>query len=95
MTIPIPKSFTRACAAGLCVALGSATAADIPRTSTGLPDLTGNYDGGSITPVERPRELGEQRFMDAGGKRRRGLRGRRTPWRLRRTVRATPTEVRP
>ena len=38
-------------------------AAGIRRTSKGLPDLTGNYDSGSITPVERPRELGEQRFM--------------------------------
>ncbi|MYE25145.1 MAG: hypothetical protein F4Y01_14585, partial [Gammaproteobacteria bacterium] len=63
MKTRIPESFSRACIAALCMALATGSAADIRRTSTGLPDLTGNYDSGSITPVERPRELGEQRFM--------------------------------
>jgi hypothetical protein len=39
--------------------LPSAILADIPRTSDGKPDLTGTYDIATITPLERPKELGE------------------------------------
>ena len=35
------------------------TSADIPRTSDGKPDLTGTYDTATVTPVQRPEELGD------------------------------------
>ena len=63
MKTRIPESFARACTALLCIALAACNTVDIRRTSTGLPDLSGNYDSGSITPVERPRELGEKQFL--------------------------------
>jgi hypothetical protein len=34
-----------------------------PRTAEGHPDLTGVYDTATLTPLERPRELGEKRFL--------------------------------
>ncbi len=50
---------------GLVVAcLGVASVAtaqnDIPRTPSGHPDLSGTYDISTLTPLERPEELGEQ-----------------------------------
>ena len=33
------------------------------RTHAGKPDLSGNYDGATMTPLNRPEELGEQQFM--------------------------------
>ena len=42
------------------VALG-----DVPRTPAGHPDLTGNYDAGSLTPEDRPRIFGKNQFMTA------------------------------
>ena len=38
--------------------LSSFALADIPRTSDGKPDLSGTYDIATITPLERPKELG-------------------------------------
>ncbi len=35
----------------------------LKRTSTGLPDLSGNYDGGTLTPLNRPQEFGDKQFM--------------------------------
>ena len=50
----------------LVATLAWATAsADIPRTTSGKPDLSGYYDGGTRTPVERPRGLGDREFMTA------------------------------
>ncbi|MDE0108419.1 MAG: hypothetical protein OXJ37_13620 [Bryobacterales bacterium] len=37
-----------------------AAAADIPRTSSGKPDLSGTYDIATLTPLERPEEYGER-----------------------------------
>lgn len=34
--------------------------ADIPRTSNGKPDLSGFYDIATLTPVQRPEELGDK-----------------------------------
>ena len=36
---------------------------DIPRMPSGHPDLTGNYDSGSLPPEERPRIFGKHQFM--------------------------------
>ena len=33
--------------------------ADLPRTADGKPDLTGTYDIATVTPLERPQELGD------------------------------------
>ena len=54
------------CLGGLalvCLALASGTTAqngDIPRTPSGRPDLSGTYDVATLTPMERPTELGEK-----------------------------------
>jgi hypothetical protein len=39
--------------------------ADIKRTHTGKPDLSGTYDTGTLTPLNRPKEFGEKQFMTA------------------------------
>ena len=36
---------------------------DMPRTSWGTPDLQGVWDFRTITPLERPEELGEQSVL--------------------------------
>ncbi|MCH7566797.1 MAG: hypothetical protein IH787_03945 [Nitrospirae bacterium] len=36
---------------------------DIPRTANGKPDFTGRYDISSLTPFQRPEELGERLFL--------------------------------
>ena len=54
------------CLGGLtlvCLALASGTTAqngDIPRTPSGRPDLSGTYDVATLTPMDRPTELGEK-----------------------------------
>ena len=45
---------------GLC---GVVAHADIPRTSSGAPDLSGFYDSGTLTPVDRPKGFGDRQFM--------------------------------
>ena len=35
----------------------------IPRTANGHPDLTGNYDAATLTPLERPAEFGDRAFL--------------------------------
>ena len=44
------------CAAGLA-------AADIPRTADGRPDLSGNYDVATLTPLQRPEAFGDNLFL--------------------------------
>src|SRR5690348_5658581 len=34
-----------------------------PRTADGHPDLQGTWTNGTITPLERPRELGDKQFF--------------------------------
>ena len=36
---------------------------DILRTPTGRPDLSGSYDVSTLTPMERPEELGEKSVL--------------------------------
>ena len=47
----------------LVATVATAAAADIKRTSSGKPDLSGNYDSGSLTPVQRPSHFGDKQFM--------------------------------
>ncbi len=37
--------------------------AEMKRTASGKPDLTGTYDTGTLTPLERPKEFGNNKFM--------------------------------
>lgn len=37
--------------------------ADVKRTHNGKPDLSGVYDTGTLTPLNRPKEFGDQQFM--------------------------------
>ena len=39
---------------------GTAAAEEIPRTPTGKPDFSGNYDISTLTPIERSPELGDR-----------------------------------
>ena len=50
---------------GLAIALTCAVfaQAEIKRTADGLPDLSGFYDSGTLTPLNRPRELGDKQFL--------------------------------
>ena len=38
-------------------------AADIERTASGRPDLSGTYDTGILTPTQRPEWLGETEYV--------------------------------
>ncbi len=44
-------------------AFSAEAAADIPRTADGKPDLSGTYDIATLTPLQRPPELGEMLFL--------------------------------
>lgn len=44
------------------VLLGQASSADIPRMPDGRPDLSGTYDTATLTPLSRPKELGDTLF---------------------------------
>ena len=45
----------------VCVAsMAAAQSSNIPRTASGRPDLSGTYDVGTLTPMQRPRELADQ-----------------------------------
>ena len=46
---------------GLALApVAAAQRGDIPRTASGHPDLSGTYDIATLTPMERPEDLGEK-----------------------------------
>ncbi|MDE2692492.1 MAG: hypothetical protein OXI49_18515 [Acidobacteriota bacterium] len=44
-------------------AVGVASASEIPRTASGKPDLSGNYDIGTLTPLQRSPEFGNRLFL--------------------------------
>ena len=44
----------------LCAGLPHAQTASVPGTASGRPDLSGTYDTATLTPLERPRELGDR-----------------------------------
>ena len=45
------------------VAMAAGAVADIPRTPGGKPDLSGYYDSGTLTPLNRPEYFGDKQFM--------------------------------
>ena len=50
----------------VCLVLAPVAAAqnsDVPRTPSGHPDLSGTYDVSTLTPMQRPTEYGEKKFL--------------------------------
>lgn len=47
------------------LALAAGVAADIPRTAAGRPDFSGTYDIATLTPLERPEQLGDKLHLTA------------------------------
>jgi hypothetical protein len=47
----------------VCAPSLAAEADGIPRTGSGRPDLTGNYDAATLTPLERPPALGDRAYL--------------------------------
>ena len=47
----------------LIVCAGSLAWAEVPRTPSGHPDLTGTYDGATLTPLQRPAEFGDNLYL--------------------------------
>ena len=43
----------------------AAETADVPRTASGRPDMSGTYDVATLTPFERPSSLGETMALTA------------------------------
>lgn len=52
-----------ASAAGQGGAVSASTGADVPRTAWGDPDLQGIWTGSTLTPFERPPELGDRAYL--------------------------------
>ena len=55
--------------------LAAAEDADIPRTASGRPDLTGTYDIATLTPLERDPKFSDNLYLspeESGGDRERG-----------------------
>jgi hypothetical protein len=49
--------------AGVALVLCAGATAEIKRTASGKPDLSGFYDSGTLTPLNRPEALGDKQFM--------------------------------
>ncbi len=47
----------------LASAMAQTSCADIPRTADGKPNLSGNYDIATLTPLERPKEFGDNQYL--------------------------------
>ena len=41
----------------------AAAAGEVPRTRSGRPDFSGNYDISNLTPFSRPKEFGVQKYL--------------------------------
>jgi hypothetical protein len=50
---------------GLTPLAGAQGNPDIPRTASGRPDLSGNYDTATVTPLQRPRGFGTRATLTA------------------------------
>ena len=57
------RHFAAACAAAAALAATAAAAQTAPRTPWGAPDLQGIWDFRTITPLERPEDLGDKAFL--------------------------------
>ena len=61
----ITAAFIAAVALTPFAAAAQPAGAEVPRTAWGAPDLQGVWDFRSLTPLERPEELGEKAFLTA------------------------------
>ena len=62
----ITLNIRRVALAGVCalgLMLSGISFAEIKRTDGGHPDLSGFYDSGTLTPVDRPQRFGDKQFM--------------------------------
>ena len=56
--------FIRSClVSALGILISVSAFAEIKRTAAGKPDLSGFYDSGTLTPLNRPTQLGDKQFM--------------------------------
>lgn len=46
-----------------CLLLSGIAMGEIPPTASGAPDLSGFYDSGTLTPLDRPEQFGDKQFM--------------------------------
>jgi hypothetical protein len=53
------------CAVGLTAASSASAQANIPRTPSGHPDLSGTYDTATVTPLQRPQAFGDRLTLTA------------------------------
>ncbi len=53
------------CVLALSLTAVAAAETEIPRTASGRPDLSGTYDGATLTPLVRPPEFGEKLYLTA------------------------------
>ncbi len=60
---PVAAQAPSAAAPTTVVAGRPKVAANVPRTASGKPDLTGLWDFATLTPLERPKEFGERAFL--------------------------------
>ena len=51
------------CALLLSIATSAMVEAETRRTADGRPDLSGTYDGSTLTPLERPPEFGDRLYL--------------------------------
>ena len=58
-----PKTIVTQLTAALILSASLSAVADIKRTPSGKPDLSGTYDTGILTPTERPEWLGETEYL--------------------------------
>src|SRR5688572_188706 len=61
--VPMSRRVTRSCVAALMLSLVASfvSANDVPRRPDGRPDLSGNYDTATLTPIQRRPELGDRK----------------------------------
>ena len=57
------RCFVAVCVAVAVFALAAPASAQMPRTPWGAPDLQGIWDFRTITPLERPEDLGDKAFL--------------------------------
>ena len=47
----------------LALCLSTPAIAELPRTAAGHPDLSGTYNGATLTPMTRPKEFGDNLYL--------------------------------
>ena len=66
MSLRVPAALT-AIVVLMIAAPALAAEGEVKRAASGRPDLTGNYDAATLTPLQRPEEYGENLFLTREG----------------------------